>query len=278
MVPRSITPQSLRELHDDELANRIQFASTHYSALQRQPEHSENAPWIGKFSAPFRNTIGPIVEKSTRYKVFDKPWGVFRSIRSESEFSSFKEFFDSHHKTVFLRDLLSLSVAIDFNKEPDGSYTTVGGYEASAKDAFEENAIRQLTDICREFILKTPFYNTAPSLAAVPPRPSKQYDLPTILAKRIAHSLDLNDISQSLRWLGEKGQLKQEKLEEKWDFLAKTGMEVDYSFQGDSIILLDDLYQSGTTLHFVAACLLDAGAGEVYGLSLVKSWRNTDNQ
>ncbi len=44
------------------------------------------------------------------------------------------------------------------------------------------------------------------------------------------------------------------------------------------ILLLDDLYQSGITMQYVAMKLQKAGAEKIFGLSIVKSLNDTDNQ
>ena len=46
----------------------------------------------------------------------------------------------------------------------------------------------------------------------------------------------------------------------------------------NDIILLDDIYQSGTTIQFVAMKLIEAGAKRIFGLTTVKARRNTDNK
>jgi predicted amidophosphoribosyltransferase len=45
-----------------------------------------------------------------------------------------------------------------------------------------------------------------------------------------------------------------------------------------SVILIDDKYQSGMTIQFVASRLYDAGTAKVYGLCAVKTLRDMDNQ
>ncbi|MBF0334071.1 MAG: nickel-dependent hydrogenase large subunit, partial [Alphaproteobacteria bacterium] len=44
-----------------------------------------------------------------------------------------------------------------------------------------------------------------------------------------------------------------------------------------AVILIDDKYQSGVTLQYVASRLYQAGARRVYGLCAVKTMRDTDN-
>ena len=43
------------------------------------------------------------------------------------------------------------------------------------------------------------------------------------------------------------------------------------------MLLVDDLYQSGTTMWTLARFLKDNGAKSVYGLACVKSWRDSNN-
>ena len=49
------------------------------------------------------------------------------------------------------------------------------------------------------------------------------------------------------------------------------------SVEDKTILLIDDLYQSGATLWSLAKFLKSHGAREVYGLACAKSWRDTDN-
>ena len=49
------------------------------------------------------------------------------------------------------------------------------------------------------------------------------------------------------------------------------------TLQGKLIILIDDKYQSGITLQFVASRLLEKGASKVFELCAVKTWRDDDN-
>ena len=47
--------------------------------------------------------------------------------------------------------------------------------------------------------------------------------------------------------------------------------------RGRTVLLVDDLYQSGTSMNYVALMLLDAGAHTVLGLACEKTCRNDDN-
>lgn len=57
-----------------------------------------------------------------------------------------------------------------------------------------------------------------------------------------------------------------------------TNIDIDLSsISGATIVIVDDLYQSGTTMWAYAEFLKKHGAGNIYGLSCVKSMRNSDN-
>jgi predicted amidophosphoribosyltransferase len=47
--------------------------------------------------------------------------------------------------------------------------------------------------------------------------------------------------------------------------------------RGKSLVVVDDLYQSGLTINYVAEELRAAGAAEVFGLAAVKTLRDDDN-
>ena len=54
-------------------------------------------------------------------------------------------------------------------------------------------------------------------------------------------------------------------------------MEVLEHCKKGSVILLDDLYQSGVTFQYVGMKLLSSGASRILGLSLVKGRGDRDN-
>jgi len=76
-----------------------------------------------------------------------------------------------------------------------------------------------------------------------------------------------------------KASVKEVALDEKWAAWESADLQVtSLDLAEKKIILIDDKYQSGTTIQFVGSVLQSHGASEVYGLSLVKTLRDTDNQ
>lgn len=88
----------------------------------------------------------------------------------------------------------------------------------------------------------------------------------------------MTDLSTDFRLMKTKKSLKNLKLCEKWEAIESAEFQVSERFSGQSVILIDDLYQSGATIHVMASKLYAAKARRVYGLILVKSVRDSDNQ
>jgi len=65
-------------------------------------------------------------------------------------------------------------------------------------------------------------------------------------------------------------------MEQKTSTLAGV-FDLGESVQGKTVLLIDDLYQSGVTAWSLAKFLKSQGARQVYALACVKSWRDTDN-
>ena len=81
-----------------------------------------------------------------------------------------------------------------------------------------------------------------------------------------------------------KPQMKSLSLAEKintWKKIYSTPDNIDLnlsSIEGATVVIVDDLYQSGTTMLAYAEFLERHGANEIYGLSCVKALRNSDNK
>ena len=91
--------------------------------------------------------------------------------------------------------------------------------------------------------------------------------------------LGKGDITGYFHFGAEKKSVKSATLDNKWNSWEETQL----TFGGidiidKKVILIDDKYQSGTTIQYIAMKLQEAGVYQVYGLSMVKTMRDTDNQ
>ena len=266
-------------LRSDGRARRVCFQTRHANALKRTPTKR----YLGTFKVPFEKSIGPIFEKVTGLKLEESQFGGFwHKVQTEADFNAISKWISAQDTRVFLRDCLALSIALSEHFDDQNQRTQLGQLENQAKYRPRSSAGREAQQALGERVTKSiselPFYKDAPFVSAVPPRPGKTFDLPTYIANSVAISLGLNDISDRLSRKNGKEELKEMPIEEKWAALGNAGLVCDFEPETLSpVILIDDLYQSGTTMQFTAAKLLEAGFSRVYGLAVVKGRGDSNN-
>ena len=188
---------------------------------------------------------------------------------------------------VALRDCLLASFALDYDREggaPNRVHTRIGELRLRAKPydgAPSEDtrmAADQLIQECVSFLRSMTCYEKAEAVVAMPPsKPDKLFDLPRYLANGIAREIGKADLSHHVVTVKERPPLKDTSLAEKLGAIQGT-ISIDRGpFQGRTILLIDDLYQSGISMNYVAMELLQAGAKAVLGLACEKTCRNDDN-
>lgn len=120
-------------------------------------------------------------------------------------------------------------------------------------------------------------YNSLDAVIVVPPSsPEKKYSLPGIISNHIAEDWDRDDLSDAVIKIKETEQAKNVALVDKLANIEGS-IRVLPEVKGRKILLIDDLYQSGITMNYVAMLLLEQGAKKVYGLACEKTCRNDDN-
>lgn len=254
---------------------RICFTTCHKNALKKTgwetgPSH---ALWL-----PFCNTIKQMFDSYTGLCINQLKNGKYWcALKDDKEKKLAQGFIDNHNKTVFLRDELEISCAIsEYCYFEDGIQhcTKMGELEKVAKNDGDEEAIKQLSGVVTEFVKSATYYSKADCICGVPS--SKK--LPANIASLVASQAGkLTDISGSISFLNEKDEVKKKKdINERWSILEAADLQVgEDNVKGKKIILLDDMYQTGITMQFIAMKLLEAGASNVYGLSLVKAASNS---
>ena len=234
------------------------------------------------FSVKFNESIGLVFKSMTgkRLRYGEKHNNYYTFLDSEEEIAAAKEWEASQGSRLFLRDCLTCSIALDTNfiDNENLEYTELGKLEHDAKIGRNMDAVEALVSLMVEAIRSLPPYGRAQYVAAVPPRPGKDYDLPSLLAERIADELELTDITQHFVFGGEKDQVKNKAVEEKWEAWNEAELGLNFDLTGAEVLLIDDKYQSGATANHVAMVLQVCGAAEVYGLFAVKTLRDTDNR
>lgn len=188
---------------------------------------------------------------------------------------------------VAIRDCLALSFALDYDREkgdPKKPQSKIGLVRNRAKtydkpptdDTYR--AADELVKDSLDFLEKMTCYNTTTCTVGMPPsRPDKPFDLPKYLAKKISKKLGIPDLTPTVKTIKERPQLKDARCDKKLESIEGS-ISVDHqSIKDQTVLLIDDIYQSGVSTNYVAMLMLEAGAKKVYGLACEKTCRNDDN-
>ncbi len=184
---------------------------------------------------------------------------------------------------------LTLAIALDYNFLDREHRTPLGQLEFRAKWQQSLDATQILARHLVSASRWLPIEASGPAvcLMGVPQHTHTPFRLPRALAEAMAITEDQTQKNRSsfelleARLTCRKPGLKELSLEQKlacWDDLVKTEkVTLSGPVEGRTILVIDDLYQSGVTMWSMARYLKQQGAAAVFGLACVKSIRDTDN-
>jgi hypothetical protein len=270
---KSITREKILKFIEDKSTKRINFATTHASAL-KQNENNVG----GKITLPFTDTIEPIIKQKLSTKLFTSNFGgIWKALNTEKEYEQFKNFVSEYNEIVFLRDLLDLSLTLSMNFDDEETHTEIGELEVKAKFDHVEEAESKLVEICKSWIRELPYYKNVDYICAMPDSDTTKKGLPHRIVEKIT-GFKFQDISDKVFWTSKKDSAKDAKsVLNKLEIAESSGLQIssDVDLKGKTILLFDDLYMSGVTMQYVAMKLKEAGASRVFGMCIVKSRGNT---
>jgi hypothetical protein len=223
------------------------------------------------------------------------PWRVtakscatyFRRI-SDDDLASVRLFIEALRSCVIIKDLTGGSVALGYRARKSGTggleRTELGQlmrdakpYDEPATDSHRE-AGRELARRLCTFVSAMPFYRNVDGFVAVPSsNPRKSFPLPRGFVDKLAKHTGKVDLSAALTKSTATRELKNLSRQQKVEALVGSVTVDEAKVSGKSIVVVDDLYQSGLTINYIAEELRAAGAKEVFGLAAVKTLRNDDN-
>ena len=269
-----ITKATVKSAHEKQPPTQICFSRKHKRALKRTKK-----PYIGAFNVPFgegfRNLFPFNLSKNPHDKYHENAY--WRSIQSEDEYGKVEQWIKEQGERVFLRDCLCVSIALSHNLEEPGKYTHIGRLEYRAKNKQNENAINELAKLTIDAINSFAIYRKVDCICAMPSHPSKPFDLPKEVVSKVNAVLKKEDITSCFSFGSKKAQVKKAPFDEKWQIWEDAHLSFSGNIKGKSVILVDDKYQSGISIQFVASKLLKEGASRIYGLCFVKTLRNDGN-
>ena len=189
---------------------------------------------------------------------------------------------------VAICDYLHLTYALNYIKvdgDPSEHLTEIAELRKKAK-IYEANqepseatfqAADELTSYCNKFIRNSKIFNKIDSIIAPPSStPGKKYYLAERIARELAKIFNWENLQCAIISTNRDG-LKNLTYAEKLPALIKSIFVTKPNvIQNKSILVLDDLYQSGTTMNYIGKLMLDNHANIVYGLACEKTLTNDD--
>ena len=252
---------------------RIYFGSTHKSALKP----SKQGDAAGFFNVPFVETISRIFPWQLFPNKKGQFGGYFRTVGDGSEFAQMEAWINAHSDLVFIRSLLTTALATCEHYGSNNQRSPIGELEHSAKYQNDQLAAVKLVEVLERAYARVHHNLGISGIVSVPPSIIGTPGLPNRLAAQLSARLGLPDLTSSLRWNGPKNSIKELSVDKKWMALEHVGITAQGAVAGQNLLLLDDMYQSGATAHFIASRLRAAGANDIHLLAVSKGRRDTDN-
>ena len=186
---------------------------------------------------------------------------------------------------IGIRDCLAMSFALDFTHEggphtpPTDTYRTLTATEPPQETSADElmSHAHRLVDQLEAFIQMMNCYQAAQIVTAVPSKnPATDFHLPVWLANQLAGRLNMERGADKVKTVCLRQSMRNTGAPDRLEHLKGT-IDVDSTAFHDKIVLIvDDVYQSGTSMNYLAYLLQQAGAKAMFGLSCVKTLTNTD--
>jgi len=207
---------------------------------------------------------------------------------SESDLEDVRAFVEGFRPRVIIEDLTEGSIALAFRarrSEAGGPEPTELGqlmrdakpYDETPSPQHQKAAAELARRLCA-FFESMPFYGGVDGFVAVPSsNPTKKFSLPRGFAAELARHTGKADFSSAVTKPRATPQMKNLSRTQKVEALLGSVTVDSAKVTGKTIVVVDDLYQSGLTLNYVAEELRAAGANAVFGLAVVKTLRDDDN-
>lgn len=212
-----------------------------------------------------------------RYGKYD--WCAFVHDIPQDDYNKVRQLLQLLQEAVFIDTALGQTFALSYHMKPfyNAGRTEIGELHYQAKYHQDKAKALELTKHFENFILCHPSYSLSDLLIPVPFYGRKSFDLPAFLVEQLCNKLNIKSGRSLVRKVKSTKEMKNASEEEKSNII-RGAFEVveDAAIKGKLITIIDDIYQSGNTLHELASVLQHAGA-TVQGLVATKTLR-TSNQ
>lgn len=252
---------------------RICFGTTHRTALKKV----SGGQVFGFFNVPFLESIDEIFPWRLFKNTKGKFGGYYRAVSSDREYAEIKEWVSEREQIVFIRSLFKTALACCEHYVGE-ERSAIGEIERRAKYEADLHARQELVGILAQVYAQCLRNKRIQGVVSVPSSDPAAMSLPNFLAQKLSDRLELPDLTSALIWDGKKAPIKELKVDEKWHALDAVGLTIRGEIVSKNLLVIDDMYQSGATAHFIASKLREAGANDLHLLCVSKGKRDTDNQ
>ncbi|MDA0267049.1 MAG: hypothetical protein O3A14_08815 [Cyanobacteria bacterium] len=255
----------------------------------RRNEYSGDLLLLVKGSVTYK----PIISRAFSHLYFSRTfedrqgehtWGSYIKGASDSDFEGIEQLCRVLKGHIYLVDDLDECYALGYHSELSaaGRYqrTVLGQlvrdakpYDSGWNAGSKAEADKLATLMIDFFILLHPTYTRADMVIAVPPsNPDKPFDLPTYLVEQITAQVSFINATGAVRKIRHTRPMKEcRTMEEKINNI-KDAFDVDANvFQNRSVMVIDDIYQTGFSMNELGRMLRLAGAKSVLGLAATKT-------
>jgi predicted amidophosphoribosyltransferase len=217
-------------------------------------------------------------------------WGTYIKRASEGDERAICGLCELFQQVVYLADDLDECFALAFHTQTSstGGYerTPIGQLVYTAKPynrvgspGDREQGVA-LAELLAGFVEQHPTYRRADLLVSVPPsNTNKDFDLPALLVAEIARRTGKRDATAAVRKTRATRPMKDcLTVQEKVDNLHGAFAADPAVVRQKCVVLIDDIYQSGFSIHELGRSLRQAGASLVLGLVASKTARDLSEE
>lgn len=269
---RPIREELIRTFVEDTETKRFNMQYFQTSPINIVNRDNEVA-WLNvPFVEPINAILSPLLGGNPSIHSRKNGKGAAHCFKTQEELDYFIKEIEPYKELVFLRDCLDLSIALSMYDIPnDGGRTELGEAECQVKYYNQGGKyLQKLVDKTQYWLDKLPYFKLADYVCCIP----TQHPVMSMILEQLK-GFSFQDISENVFWRNKNDEIKGKPIEEKLALLNNFDLQINCNVKGKTVLLLDDMYQSGLTLQFVAMKMKQAGADRVFGITLVKALSNS---